>query len=99
MANLIYKIFKGKKNYGEVFNVGGGIYNNCFVLEAIQILERISKKVLIILFQKNRTGDHMWWISDLRKIESYYPSWSQSFNLEDTIKDIYNYETKRIKKY
>ena len=37
----------------------------------------------------------MWWISDLRKIESYYPSWSQSFNLEDTIKDIYNYETKK----
>ena len=96
MANLIYQIFKGKKNYGEVFNVGGGIYNNCSVLEAIQILERISKKSFdYSISKKNRTGDHMWWISDLRKIESYYPSWSQTFNLEDTIKDIYDFETKK----
>lgn len=97
LASLVYKIYKGKKNYGEVFNIGGGKENNCSVLEAIKILEKISKKKLdYSISNKIRTGDHIWWISNLNKIKHHYPTWSQKYTIEETLKDIYLNEKKFI---
>ena len=39
--------------------------------------------------KKNRSGDHIWWISDLRKFEKDYPHWKISYKIEKIIEDIY----------
>lgn len=91
LVRLFDLIFK-KPTKGEVFNVGGGKQNNCSILEAIEITERLSKIKMNFTFEKKqRVGDHKWWISDLSKLKKNYPTWIQSYNLEDTIKEIIDF--------
>ena len=39
--------------------------------------------------KKNRSGDHIWWISDLRKFKSDFPDWKINFTIHKIIEDIY----------
>lgn len=90
LANAFFHIFKSP-TYGEVFNIGGGIYSNCSILEAINFFEEISnQKVNYEFIKKPRVGDHMWWISDLRKFKKYYPKWKINYNTKQIIEEIYN---------
>jgi CDP-paratose 2-epimerase len=36
----------------------------------------------------SRVGDHLWWISDVRKFQSHYPEWSFKYGIRDIIKEI-----------
>jgi CDP-paratose 2-epimerase len=36
----------------------------------------------------SREGDHLWWISDIRKFQSHYPEWSLKYGIQDIIKEI-----------
>jgi len=50
---------------GEVYNIGGGRQSNCSLLEAIEMCQEISGNPLMWTYtEKNRNGDHIWWISD-----------------------------------
>jgi len=74
---------------GEVYNIGGGVYSNCSVLEAVEIAEGIvGKKLNYSISDKVRTGDHKWWISDLTKFKTHYPSWRIKYGIEDIIRCI-----------
>ena len=42
MVNCFWEFIKTKK--GEVFNIGGGLYSNCSILEAIDIIEKFTNK-------------------------------------------------------
>jgi len=70
---------------GEAYNIGGSRHSNCSMLEAIDLCQDIAGKELQWTYQEeNRVGDHMWWISDIRKFQSHYPS----FSLEHDIRGI-----------
>lgn len=85
MFNFFYKNPKS----GEVFNCGGGIKNNCSVLEAIEIIENITNiKMNFSILKKNRIGDHIWYITDDYKFKKMYPKWGQKYNLKGTIAEI-----------
>ena len=44
------------------------------MLEAIELCEQISgRKLKWTYVEDNRIGDHIWWISDVRKFQSHYP--------------------------
>lgn len=74
---------------GATYNLGGGIENNCSILEAIATIEKItSTKVSISHDPKPRVGDHIWYVSDLSKLKNDYPNWRITKNLETTIKEI-----------
>jgi len=91
LVSMIWEIFKKPKS-GEVYNAGGGKFSNCSVLEAIEICEKIGKKKFkYIIKNKNRIGDHQWWISDCRKFKKDYPKWKQKYNSHKIILDIYKY--------
>jgi CDP-paratose 2-epimerase len=61
---------------GEVYNIGGGIWSNCSMLEAIDLAERASGRQLNWTYEKtSRIGDHIWWVSDVGKFRSHYPGW------------------------
>lgn len=60
----------------EVYNMGGGVYSNCSMLEAIELTEQtIGKKLVWSYDERARLGDHIWWISDISKFQSHYPDW------------------------
>lgn len=75
----------------EVYNMGGGGYANCSMLEAIALCEEIAgTKMDWSYSDTHRTGDHIWYISDLRKFESHYPQWAVQYDLRATLSDLYN---------
>jgi CDP-paratose 2-epimerase len=75
---------------GEVYNIGGSRYSNCSILEAIEVCEQISGRKLTWSYtDTNRIGDHIWWISDVRKFQRHYPTWKFRYGLCDILKDIH----------
>ena len=74
---------------GEVYNIGGGLYSNCSMLEAINIVQELSGKKLQYGYSNNvRKGDHYWYVSDVTKFCNDYPDWSYKYTLRETIKQI-----------
>lgn len=89
LVNAFYHFFEQPRQ-GEVYNIGGGRFANVSVLEAIEICEKITARKLNYEYvEKNRIGDHIWWISDVSKFKSHYPKWEYKYGIEDTIKEIY----------
>lgn len=75
---------------GEVYNIGGGRQNSCSILEAIAACEKIlGQKMKYTYSDENRSGDHIWYISDLGKFQSHYPQWKQQYGLHDILAQIY----------
>ena len=74
---------------GAVYNMGGGRHSNCSMLEAIQYTEELSgKKLHYNLSDDARPGDHIWWISDVRKFQHDYPQWNYKYDLRLIIEEI-----------
>ena len=74
---------------GEVYNMGGGRFSNCSMIEAITIAETVTSRPMRINYQEaNRQGDHIWWISDVRKFQSHYPDWSYRYDIPAIMEDI-----------
>lgn len=89
LVNAFYQFFKAPRK-GEVYNIGGGRFANISMLEAIEITERITgNKLKYEYVNKNRIGDHIWWISDVSKFKSHYPNWRHTYSIEDTLKQIF----------
>ena len=71
---------------GEVYNIGGSRFANCSVFEAVDLCEEISGRKLRWEYEeKNRIGDHIWWISDVRKFQSHYPKWQLRIGLREAL--------------
>lgn len=78
--------YNSPKTNGVVYNIGGGVYSNCSVLEAIELIERYTnKKMKTNIINKERIGDHKWWISDTSKFKKEFPEWKQKYNLHKII--------------
>lgn len=89
LINAFYHFFK-QPRCGEVYNIGGGRFANVSVLEAIGICEKMAQKNMDYEYvEKNRVGDHIWWISDVSKFKQHYPGWGYKYNIEDTVRQIY----------
>ncbi|MDP9003437.1 MAG: NAD-dependent epimerase/dehydratase family protein [Verrucomicrobiota bacterium] len=75
---------------GEVYNIGGSRHSNCSMLEAINLCEEISGKRLSWKYEENnRIGDHIWWVSDVRKFQGHYPDWKFCYGLREILEEIY----------
>jgi CDP-paratose 2-epimerase len=95
LVNMFWHFYQNPKN-GEVYNAGGGRHANCSMLEAIKICEQISGNTMSYSYQEtNRIGDHIWYVSDVRKFQSHYPDWSWKYNLEQTLQQMHDAMLKR----
>src|ERR1700676_708089 len=80
----------------EVYNIGGGRFSNCSMLEAIELCENISGYELNWKYvHDNRMGDHIWWVSDLSKFQSHYPQWQPAYNIEAIMRESYDHNRDR----
>lgn len=74
---------------GEVYNIGGGRASNCSMLEAITLVQEVTGRELNWSYHEtNRTGDHIWWISDLSRFQSHYPQWTLTYDIPRIIGEI-----------
>ena len=88
LVNAFWHFFKNPRP-GEVYNIGGGRHSNCSILEAIEMISEISGKNLqYTISDTNRIGDHIWWISDVRKFTSHYPTWQYQYDCKKIITEI-----------
>ena len=88
LINCFWEFYK-KPRKGEVYNIGGGRYSNCSIIEALNLLEKVAniniKKEKINL---PRVGDHIWYISNLSKFKKHYPNWKQKYNTKRIIEEL-----------
>lgn len=74
---------------GQVYNIGGGRFSNCSMLEAINLTQEITGLELTWNYQEdNRIGDHIWWVSDLTKFQAHYPNWTLKYDIPMILDEI-----------
>ena len=72
-----------------VYNLGGGRTNSVSVLEAIERCEDLFGRSLTVEYvETNRLGDHITYISDLRKFRADYPGWQITRSLDDIFREL-----------
>jgi CDP-paratose 2-epimerase len=80
----------------EVYNIGGGRDNSISILEAFKIIEEISgRKMRYKYLEAPRSGDHICYISNLRKMKAHYPSWNISKDVKTTLVEIHDAYVRR----
>lgn len=88
LVNMFWHFYKNPRT-GAVYNAGGSRHSNCSMLEAIDIIEAISgKRLQYTISEEHRSGDHIWWISDVTKFKSQYPDWEFKYNIQDIVSQI-----------
>ncbi len=89
--------FIKKPRIGEVYNLGGGKNNTCSILEAFQIVHKITSIPMQFEYvDRNREGDHICYYSDLTKMKLHYPEWDITKSLETIFVEITNAWQKRL---
>jgi CDP-paratose 2-epimerase len=97
LIRAFYEFFKAPR-VAEVYNIGGGRFSNCSMLEAIQISEKITGRELQWTYSEtNRIGDHIWWIGDNGRFGSHYPEWKLKYDVPAILGEIYDANTDRWK--
>jgi CDP-paratose 2-epimerase len=96
VVSAFLEFWQDPKPGGQIYNLGGGRHSNCSMLEAIGICERIAGRKLTWSYKDaNRIGDHIWYISSLRKFQTDFPRWRQQYDLEGLLQDIHARNTDR----
>lgn len=95
LVNAFYHFYSTPRS-GEVYNIGGSRFSSCSLLEAIDFCEEIVAKKLHWTYQEtNRIGDHIWWVSDIRKFKAHYPNWDLTYNVQHILEEIYRSNSSR----
>ena len=96
LVNAFWHFFKNPR-MGEVYNIGGGRYANCSMLEAIALCEELTGSSINWSYSDdNRIGDHIWWISDIRRFQSHYPEWKITCDIRTTLAEIHDAMRSRV---
>jgi CDP-paratose 2-epimerase len=97
LVNAFWHFFQHPRP-GAVYNMGGSRHSNCSVLEAITEAEEMCGRELTWhLSDDARSGDHIWWISDVRKFKRDYPDWSYKYDLKTIIREIVSATQERMR--
>jgi CDP-paratose 2-epimerase len=96
LVSAFYEFFL-KPRCGEIYNIGGSRHSNCSMREAIAQCQEISGKKLSWTYcDKPRSGDHVWYISNVRKFQSHYPTWSYKYDMRSILEEIYRFQVERL---
>ena len=88
LVSAFWEFFQNPRP-GEVYNMGGSRHSNCSMLEAIeQAAEICGRELDYVLTDQARSGDHIWWISDVRKFQLHYPDWRYRYDMPAILREI-----------
>ena len=89
VARFIHSFYENPR-CGEVYNIGGGGDNRCSILEAFERAAALSVKTMDYEYlDDNRAGDHICYLSDLRKMREHFPNWDLTKSLDDSFEEIH----------
>lgn len=97
-ADLIaaFDAFRRAPRAAAVYNIGGGRFSNCSMLEAIEVCERVAGRELDWeMGEEPRIGDHRWWISDLAPFQVDYPDFELRYGIEEILAEMYEQNLER----
>lgn len=98
VCTAFWEYFKNPRP-AAFYNLGGTRYSNISMLEAITFVENsVNKKANIEYNEKNRIGDHIWYISNMEKFKSDYPNWTHKYNIIDILSEMIEYELEKNSK-
>jgi CDP-paratose 2-epimerase len=80
--------FQAHPRMGEVYNLGGGRANSVSIRETIHLLADMGYQLRYEYRDTNRIGDHICYISDLTKIKSHFPNWTQEYDVPAIVSEI-----------
>jgi CDP-paratose 2-epimerase len=90
-----FETYASNPRPGEVYNLGGGRNNSVSMMEAIAKIEALADRKLDWSYQEqNRIGDHICYISDLRKLQRDYSQWKITRSLDDILDELVRAELK-----
>jgi len=96
VARFLYEFVQAPR-VAEVYNLGGGKDNSCSILEAFHLAAAISGQPMKWRYlEEHRSGDHICYYSDLRKMKSHYPAWAITRPLPAIFKEIARNWTQRL---
>lgn len=87
VCTAFYEFMKSPRA-GEVYNIGGCRENSASILEVINKLDDLGHKLQYSLIDSPRSGDHMCYITNMKKFKNHYPGWSQQKDLNTIISEI-----------
>lgn len=88
LVNMLWHFHQAPRP-GEVYNVGGSRHSNCSMLEAIRMCEEFTGKKMDYTYKEdNRIGDHIWYVSDVRKFQAHYPDWKYTYDIKAIIQEV-----------
>lgn len=88
LINAFWHYFQDPRP-GEVYNMGGSRHANISMLEAIHSIEKISGYQLdYTLSDDARSGDHIWYVSDIGKFKSHYPGFVYEYDIDRILKEM-----------
>jgi CDP-paratose 2-epimerase len=88
LVEAIWQFFQAPRS-GEVYNIGGGRHSHCSMLEAIRLCEELSGRKLDWSYvEQNRLGDHIWYVSDVRKFQQHFPAWKYRYGLKEMLTEM-----------
>lgn len=91
-----FDVFRRDPRPGEAYNIGGAREANCSMLEAIDACQEIAGRELSWTYSEdNRIGDHIWWISDIRKFRDHFPAFKLQYDIRGILTDIYQHGIER----
>jgi CDP-paratose 2-epimerase len=89
LVNAFWHFFQSPREGGAVYNMGGSRHSNCSMLEAIRMAEELCGRELnYTLSDEARSGDHIWWISDVRRFRRDYPEWEYRYDMKRIMEEI-----------
>jgi len=95
LVRAIDAFFRAPRS-ARVYNMGGGRFSNCSVLEALELCESISGRSVNWKYDKReRIGDHCWWISNTSRFQSDYPQWRPQYDVRAILEDLYECNQER----
>ncbi|KAM3096163.1 NAD-dependent epimerase/dehydratase family protein [Phormidesmis sp. 146-35] len=91
-----FEAFRNSPRPGEVYNLGGGRENSISILEAFDVVEELTdRKMKWVYMDENRIGDHICYMSDLRKLKAHFPNWQLTRSVTDILQEIVTVEQSR----
>ena len=97
-ADLIaaFNAFFEAPRVAEVYNIGGGRASHCSMLEAIDLCQTITERPFRHSYSdQHRSGDHIWYVSDLSKFQAHYPAWTITRAVPEILQEIYEANVER----
>ena len=96
VSTIIWELYNKPPIPGEIFNIGGGRESNISILEAIKKCEAITKKKFDFKYvNTERSGDHKFWITNMKKFKKRYPKWKIKYSIDDIFLQMLDYENFR----